>query len=94
MTTLDEAIKILLDAGYKPIGTTKKETFKIMTVDTYPSPWSGVLVTMGGRLRFEKPPYRATVGKRTVCLYEMVDGQPTNFRNIKTKDFNKKEIEK
>lgn len=38
------------------------------------------------RERFHLKKERCTVGKRTVCFYEVGEEGPTNFRNYKTKD--------
>jgi hypothetical protein len=84
---MDNAIKILLDAGYTPHGETHFEVVRIITQKSYPN--AGATVKSGGRLRFEKGKLRATVGKRTVCLYEVIDGQARNMQNYSTSEFSK-----
>jgi len=82
---LNHVIEHLLAHGYEEDGKTREDTFKLVTQKSYPLP--GAIVTMGGRLRFKNGDKRVTVGKRVVCFYEIVDGQPANFNNIRTADY-------
>ena len=82
---LKPVINHLLAHGYIEDGRTQEDTFKIITQASYPLP--GRIVTMGGRLRFKNGDKRVTVGKRIVCFYEMVDGQPANFTNYRTREY-------
>lgn len=55
-----------------------------MLEDNYSRPKSNERI----KLRLPKTSHRATVGLMTVCLYEVINKQATNFRNFNTKEFN------
>ena|SRR5689334_19041274 len=86
-SSIDLAIEILVENGFIPDGHTQAETFKIITAKSYPL--AGALITLGGRLRFYNSAHnlKATVGKRTVCLYDVKNGIVGNFKNFSTKRF-------
>lgn len=86
-SSVDKAIEILIENGFIPDGRTQSETFKIITSKSYPL--AGALVTLGGRLRFSNSAHnlKATVGKRTICLYDVKNGIAGNFKNFSTKNF-------
>lgn len=70
-----QAVRDLLKAaGYLPAGHTELEMVRIPTMKTPVfGGLGGELRTLGGRERYALPnsPKRVTVGKRTVCLYEV-----------------------
>ena len=70
-----QAVRDLLQAaGYRPAGHTESEAVRIPTMNAPVfGGLGGEVRTLGGRERFAIPnsPKRATVGKRTVCLYEV-----------------------
>lgn len=70
-----QAVRDLLQAaGYLPAGHTESETVRIPTMKAPVfGGLGGEVRAFGGRERFALPdsPKRATVGKRTVCLYEV-----------------------
>lgn len=85
--TRDQAVAVLLAAGFVANGSTRTENVRIPT-SAVPS---GERRTLGGRLRFALPgtEVRATVGARTVCLYRR-EGRDVRFLgegNYATKDF-------
>lgn len=70
-----QAVRDLLKAaGYLPAGHTELEMVRIPTINAPVfGGLGGEVRTLGGRERYAIPnsPKRATVGKRTVCLYEL-----------------------
>lgn len=84
-SSMDRAIEILVENGFVPDGRTQSETFKIITSRSYPL--AGALVTLGGRLRFSHSTHnlKVTVGKRTVCFYDVENKIAANFKNFSTK---------
>lgn len=83
---MDEIIRLLESAGFVADGQTREETVRIPTTRSpLIGKGGGELATFGGRLRFAGPSdWRATVGKRTVCLYRLPG--PTMVQNYQTKD--------
>lgn len=86
---LAAAVAALVEAGFVPAGETRSSQVR---VSTGRSPvyggMGGEARTFGGRSRFEKPgtAMRVTVGLRTVCFYEMLDGKAGAMENVPTKD--------
>ena len=74
---MDEIVALLLSSGFTEAGETRTEQVRIPTtrLPLY-GKCGGERVAFGGRRRFQRGDQRATVGKRTVCFYRMVDGKP------------------
>ena len=89
---LEDAVFVLLAAGWQVAGKTSEEMVRFPTKDTpvgNHGASGGKLVTFGGRRRFVLPktPRVCTVGKRTVCFYVLDDNRkPVNFTALSTKD--------
>ncbi len=85
-------INLLIDNCFIEDGKTKETTVRIPTVD---SPLfgksGGILVTFGGRLRFNKEntTIKATVGKRTTYIYYLENSTPKTLISVDTKEFEK-----
>lgn len=71
--------------GFVPAGETNVETFRVITKKSYPLP--GAEIKVGGRQRFSLPDTNrfVTVGARTTCFYEVVNGKAQNFANFNNK---------
>ena len=84
---MDSVVNLLIAKGWIACGQTHRESFSIVTKQSYPLP--GAVISRGGRLRFELPntSQRVTVGKRIVCFYEVVGGNAVNFKNFKVSEF-------
>lgn len=73
---VERAIKVLTGAGFVPDGATREEAVRIPTsrapVHGRGAYGGGELRTLGGRTRFALPDsgVRATVGTRTICVYQ------------------------
>lgn len=83
---METVINELLKLGYCLNGETDTNTFRIITSKSYPLP--GAEITTGGRQRLSYPnsSYRVTVGKRTVCFYEVDNKKAYSFNSFKTSD--------
>lgn len=90
-SNMDNAIEILVSSGFSPNGYTMQETFKIITSRSYPL--AGALVKLGGRPRFtHECGLKATVGERTVCLYDVKNKIAGNFHNFKTSELSADDV--
>ena len=82
-------LEVLESAGFVPAGHTDQQTVRIPTSR---SPvygrTGGELATFGGRQRFVKPgtDMRVTVGKRTVYVYTVKNGETRTVATYNTKD--------
>ena len=85
MAAQQDAIEVVLSAGFQAAGTTPTERVKFPVSTGHGLGFKGA--TFGGRPRFSKGDRRVTVGKITTNFYEIgVTGQPTNFICLRTRD--------
>lgn len=81
------AIEAVLAGGFIPDGETRTESYRAKVGEL-----AQALVTAGGRQRFAKPgtPMKVTVGRITVCFYEVEKGkEPKNYINISTRQIDR-----
>ena len=78
---LEEFIEMMRAAGWRENGLQEHGAYR-----TASPGFNGSIVKTGGRQRWIGPGNRrATVGARTVCFFELVDGSPADFRNYSVK---------
>lgn len=89
---LHEAVQELLKSGFERSGTTLKQTIRVATAKSPAFGKSGgELVTLGGRLRFNKPDTNicVTIGKRTFYMYEKVGSDVKGLATLNTSEIDK-----
>ncbi len=86
-----DAVAAVLDllraAGFVDDGVTREEAVRVPTRSVPLLGRSGgELATFGGRVRYAKPGtnVKATVGKRTTCIYRLADGTVQSSKSIDT----------
>lgn len=85
LLAVEEVVKCLTAAGFVEDGATRMEHVRVPTKESPVFGQSGgQLATFGGRVRFVKEgtSIKATVGKRTTALYEVVGAGLAGVRGI------------
>lgn len=77
-----KAIEAVLAGGFIPDGETGAVSYRAKAGEL-----AMKMVTAGGRQRFKKPgtAMKVTVGRITVCFYEVHDGKAKEFASISTR---------
>lgn len=83
---LRRAIEAVLAGGFIPDGATETVSYRAKAGEV-----AQKLVTAGGRQRFKKPDtaMKVTIGRITVCFYEVEDGQPANMVTLSTNELDR-----
>lgn len=78
-----KAIESVLANGFVPDGETDTASYRAKVGEL-----AQRLINAGGRQRFAKPGtlMKVTVGKRTVCFYEVIDKKAKEFATLSTRE--------
>jgi len=86
---MEAVVTLLTEAGFEADGTTRRESVRVATRASPVYGCSGgEVATFGGRARYAKRggDLRATVGKRTTCIYRVADAVVVSSKTLDTKD--------
>jgi hypothetical protein len=81
MNSQEQVIELLIQNGWQCNGNTYAESYKIITAKSYPL--AGVIITTGGKPKFDKNGWTACVGKRTTTFYKKPNN-PERYAPVKT----------
>lgn len=81
-----KAIEVVLAGGFIPNGETDSVSYRARAGEV-----AMKLVTAGGRQRFKKPDtaMKVTVGRISVCFYEVLDGEAKNMVTLSTRELSR-----